>query len=74
MSSTSAPTTITTIGIDLGKNTFPAESTRSNEEMNERSAGRNHDTGCQNAPSRPFRWSTWMRADPMTAGAKYAPL
>src|SRR5689334_14001399 len=31
--------------------------------MDERSARRNHETGCQHGPSRPLRQSAWMRAD-----------
>jgi hypothetical protein len=76
------PATISTIGIDIGKNTFqlvgldkcvaivlqqkvrlstsllvasPPRSARWNEEMDERSARRNHETGCQNGPPRSCR-------------------
>ena len=36
-------------------NSFPPRSARWNEEMDERSARRNHETGCQDGPTRSFR-------------------
>ena len=41
--------------VSIGSTASPPRSARWNEEMDERSARRNHETGCHNGPLRPFR-------------------
>src|SRR6266699_5613696 len=48
---------------NLTSTAFPPRSARWNEEMDERSARRNQETGCHDGPSRSFREPAWMRAD-----------
>ena len=60
---------------DIQIKSFPAESARWNEEMDERSARRNHENGCHDGPWRSFALVSLGRARiPMMARSKHAPL